>query len=176
MNHSTLPVPDGAATARPRDELTVLDTELRTLQERLIILRARDAALELKIRQQAQELEKYATALFGLTEEMRKNQNLNLSYQDHLGFNLVRRGRYLLDRFHHANLRGRMRIRMRITELLEFQADLSQAAYKHADWGTVRAQLERVATGGWPPLLEGGVLTRGLRQFLRRCVGLAPVP
>lgn len=169
MNHATLPAPDGLAAA--------LDIELRTLRERLIILRARDAALDQKIRQQAHQLEEYATSLFGLTEELRKNQNLTRSFQDHLGFTLLKRGRDLLDKFHHANLRERFDWRTRITELLKFQECLSETVYRNDEWPAVREQLVRVATGGWPPMLEGGVLTRGLRAWVRRCLGrLVPSP
>lgn len=143
MTSHSMPA-DARTPELTRAQVAVLTTEVRTLQERLIILRARDAALEQKVRQQTHDLEKYANTLFCLTEELRKNQNLTVSFQDHVGLLLVQRGRWLLSEYQGAAPAERLKVGLRVREFLDFQRHLSEAVYRHPDWAELRTQLEAV--------------------------------
>lgn len=158
-----------AELRRSRNRAAVMSTELRTLKERIIILRARAAALEQKVKMQAEDLEKYHHALGGVTEGLRQNQNLTVSFQLHLGQVLVNRGRWLLQEFQVRGLRGRLKLLPRISEFLDFQANVSDAVYSHAEWPDVRSQLEQLRSRKWyRQVLDKRVFKRTLINFASR--------
>jgi hypothetical protein len=118
-------------------------TELRTLQEKLIIARARQLALEQKVRDQAAQLE---------------------LWQEKVGnFEVMARGRWLVEQFHGRGPLGRLKIWLRIGEYLEGPAPLAHGA-GDSSWSDVRKQLETLRARRWWRI----VLSRtALKNFLR---------
>lgn len=160
--------------ALTRDQVAVLTTEVRTLRERLIVSRAREAALEQKVRRQARDVEKNLSTLASLTEDLRKNQNLTLSYPHHVGEVLVQLGRGLLEKFAQSDAAGRIKLWLRISEFLEFEAILSKVAFSHPDWPHVWAELSEIRGQHWcRHVLSRAPLRRTLGRLLRRLNPLA---
>ena len=168
MNTNTAPSP-----VKPerfsQDELAVLTTEMRTLKERIVIMRAKGAALEHKVAMQAQDLEKYHHALVRVTDNLNSNQNLTRSFQDHMGLVLVNRARWLRDQYHKRGLRGRLQILPRVRELLDFQSTMSEVVYSHPEWPALHAELDQIRTRRWyRQILDPRALKRTLVNFTSR--------
>jgi hypothetical protein len=142
-----------------RDQAAGLTTEMRTLKERLVMLRARTAALDQQVRTQAEELEKYHHALAYMAEGLRRD----------LGQVLYERGRWLLGEYQQRGLRGRVKLLPRCSEFLEFHAMFAELIHPHPDWPHVRAQLEQIRGRRWyRQFLDMQVYRRTVRNLILR--------
>ena len=150
-----------------------LAVEVRTLRERLVVLRARAAALDQKVAAQAEDLEKYRHALGAAAEALRQQQNLAASYPLHAGAVLAERGRWLAAEYRARGLRGRLKLLPRLAEFLDAHARLAAAAQPPADWPAVLAELEAARAGGWRRLVFGPAAWRRSLRLLARRLRLA---
>lgn len=142
-----------------KGQAAVMATEVRTLRERLVILRASAAALEQKVRMQSEDLEKYHHALMSLNDHVKH----------YFGQALLDRARWLLHEYSHRGIRGRLKLLPRISEFLEFQAPISEAVWPHPDWPQVRAELEAIRGRKWyRQVFDPHLYKRTVRNFVAR--------